>query len=236
MPIFAASLATLWADRPPMARLSAAAEAGFEWVEIPDPYDLNAADLRREMLRLGLRLALIACPPPNYTGGARGFAADPGQRGRFRRDLDRAARYADLLKPRAVQVLAGPGAGEGAADALRDNLAWAAARAPKLRLTLAPEAGSVAPTHDAAARMLNAARAPNLRLQLELGADALEAWERHGDGAGHVRFTASPSCDPALVEALFEAVDAAGYGGPLGAAYDPAGPTEPTLGWLRAHA
>ena len=63
MPVFAANLETLWTELHPMDRPAAAARAGFEWVEIPFPYDLNAADLRKELIRLGLRLALMACPP-----------------------------------------------------------------------------------------------------------------------------------------------------------------------------
>lgn len=242
MPAFAASLETLWTELHPMDRPAAAARAGFEWVEIPFPYDLNAADLRRELIRRGLRLALIACPPPNYTGGARGFAALPGAEGRFRRDLARALRYAELLRPRVLQIL--PGQGEGSRDALVENLAWAAERAGAQRLVVEPAPGQAGLGSFAeAVDVVEAVGAPNLSLLFDAGhaetlaGDVAAAWAAHGRRAGHVQVAdgpgrGAPGTAGLDLPALLAAIGAAGYDGPVGAEYDPAGPTERTLGWL----
>ena len=251
MPVFGASLDTLWTELPAMARPAAAARAGFEWVEIPSPYDINAADLRRELIRRGLRLASIACPPPNYTGGPQGFAAVPGTEGRFRRDLSRALRYAGLLRPRVVQIVAGEAEGPEARATLVANLGWAAEKAGRVRLTIEPASAQgrdgVLCCFDRAAGVLDEVAAPNLGLQFDaahaqaITGDALAAWTRHRARVGHVQFADAPGRGPpgsgALdLEAFFAALDAAGYDGPVCAEYDPGGSTGATLGWLRAHA
>ncbi len=70
MPKFCANLSFLWKDLDPPARIHAAAAVGFDAVEILFPYDTPAQDMRRALDATGLVLALINCPPPNYTGGA----------------------------------------------------------------------------------------------------------------------------------------------------------------------
>ena len=242
MPVFAASLETLWTELHPMERPAAAARAGFAWVEMPFPYDLNAADLRRELIRRGLRLALMACPPPNYTGGPRGFAALPGAEGRFRRDLTRALRYAELLRPRVLQIL--PGEGEGERDVLVANLAWAADRAEAQRLVVEPAEGQAAlGTFDAAVAILDEVGAPNLSLLFdtvhaqEIVGDVERAWARYGARVGHVQVAqgpgrGAPGTGGLDLPALAAAIEAAGYDGPVGAEYHPGGPTDASLGWL----
>lgn len=242
MPVFAASLETLWTELHPMERPAAAARAGFEWVEIPFPYEMNAADLRRELLRHGLRLALMACPPPNYAGGPRGFAAFPEAQGRFRRDLVRALRYAELLRPRVLQIL--PGEGRGTRQTLCENLAWAAAQAGRQRLVVEPAADQAAlGGFEKAAAVLDDVAAPNVSLLFDaahayaLDGDPIAAWAAHGARAGHVQFAdapgrGAPGTGGLDLDGLFAAIDASGHQGPVGAEYHPGGATERTLGWF----
>ena len=75
---FAANLSHLWADLPLLDRFDAAAEVGFEAVELLQPYDTPVPELQAALQRNGLRMILFNAPGPNYTGGARGFAAVPG--------------------------------------------------------------------------------------------------------------------------------------------------------------
>lgn len=242
MPDFAANLDTLWTELHPMDRPAAAARAGFQWIEIPFPYDINAADLRRELIRRGLRLALMACPPPNYTGGPRGFAGVPGAEGRFRRDLARALRYAELLRPRVLQIL--PGEGRGDRAVLVANLAWAADRAGDQRLVIEPGEGQAAlGTFEEAASILDEVGAANLALLFDaahahaLTGDVAAAWAAHGARSGHVQFAdapgrGAPGTGTLDVPDFLAAVGAAGHEGPVGAKYHPGGSTEPTLGWF----
>ena len=54
-----------------MERFAAARAAGFDAVEVLFPYDVAVPDILKALARNDLPLALINCPPPNYTGGAR---------------------------------------------------------------------------------------------------------------------------------------------------------------------
>ena len=247
MPAFAASLATLWTELPLMDRLAAAARAGFEWVEIPFPYDLDAAALRRELVGRGLRLALMACPPPNYAGGPRGFAAVPGAEERFRKDFLRSLRYAELLRPRVLQILPGAAEGADAHATLVANLAWAAERAGGQRMTIEPvdpgPAGAFLRGLGQAAAILDEVGAPNLALQFDaahvhtITGDVVAAWAEHGERAGHVQIADMPGRTPPGrgtidLAGLLAAIDAGSYEGPVGAEYRPDAPTDRTLRWL----
>ena len=69
------------------------------------PYDVAVPDMLDMLARNDLPLALINCPPPNYTGGARGFAAVVGSR--FQQDFKRALRYAKALGAQHLHIMAG---------------------------------------------------------------------------------------------------------------------------------
>ncbi|MEO0765891.1 MAG: TIM barrel protein, partial [Pseudomonadota bacterium] len=97
MPRFAANLTHLWAELPYLDRFDAAADAGFEAVEVLFPYDAPAPETQKALQRNGLEMVLLNAPGPNYTGGARGFAATPGGEARFDYDMRRAVRYAQAL-------------------------------------------------------------------------------------------------------------------------------------------
>ena len=92
MPKFAANVSLLFTELPYLDRFAAAANSDFEAVEILFPYDVAAKETRRALLANGLHLVLINAPPPNYTGGERGFAAIPDGQARFRNDIRRVLR------------------------------------------------------------------------------------------------------------------------------------------------
>ncbi|MDP5361432.1 MAG: hydroxypyruvate isomerase, partial [Paracoccaceae bacterium] len=92
MPKFCANLTWLFTELPFLERFEAAKEAGFDGVEVLFPYDVNAQDIVNARARHDLQMVLINCPPPNYTGGAQGFAAVPGVEDRFQKDFMRALR------------------------------------------------------------------------------------------------------------------------------------------------
>ena len=68
MPKFAANISLLFSELPYLDRFRAAADAGFEAVEILYPYETAAKETQRALMSNGLELLLINAPPPNYTG------------------------------------------------------------------------------------------------------------------------------------------------------------------------
>jgi len=249
MPKFAANLTWLFTERPMIERVGAAAEAGFEGIEILFPYDLNAQELRDEVSLHGLDMVLINSPPPNYTGGEQGWAAVPEQQARFRKDFERVLRYASVLKPQMLHIMSGVAEGPEAEACFTDNLTWACAQAPETPLTIEVINRGTMPgyflhDYDQAARILDAVNAPNLGLQFDtfhahqVTGDVTATWEAHGARATHIQVgngddRHEPGGAPFDHQAFFEMLDAVGYKGWVAGEYKPRGRTEDGLGWMR---
>ncbi len=247
----AANLSLLWQELPFLDRFDAAAAAGFPAVEVLFPYDISVRDMQMALRRNGLRMILMNGPPPNYAGGPRGFAAIPGGRDRFRHDMKRSFRYAETLGVQFLHVMAGNSNGPDAFDAMVENLRWASRNAPKgLTLTIGPFSKADMPgyflsDYRMTARILDAVRKPNVRLQYDsyqadmIHGDAVEIWRRFGLRAAHVQLGDSPgpvapfegTIDFAM---LFREIENSGYQGWISAHYKPGQrATEESLRWIK---
>ena len=249
MPNFCANLTSLFTELPFVERFAAAKEAGFDAVEVLFPYDSNVQDIVNELSRHDLTMALINCPPPNYTGGDPGWAAVPDLQGRFRRDFKRALRYAKTLGAQHLHIMAGDGEGPEAKSVFIENLRWAATEAPKQSLTIAPISPQVMPGYflndfDLARDVITAVGAPNLRLQFDsfhaanITGDMLGCWDAMADLVVHVQVAQSPDRsepDKGQIDypAFFDRLDRDRYAGWVSGEYTPAASTTAGLGWLR---
>jgi len=249
MPRFAANLTFLFKEFPFLERFDAAADAGFDGVEVLFPYDDAATEIARRLERSGLPLVLINTPPPNWTGGARGFAAIPGGETRFQSDFKRALRYAEVLKPQHIHIMAGKAQGPAARNTFIRNLAWAAKQAPTQSLTIEPINQTDMPGYflndfELASVVLAEVGAPNLGLQFDayhaqiITGDALRAWETYRHLVRHVQVAGVPGRHEPDREDIdypkfFRALDAAGYDGCVSGEYNPIARTTDGLGWFR---
>lgn len=249
MPKFCANLSWLFPELPFMDRFRAAKEAGFEAVEVLFPYDHPTQDIRDQLVWNDLAFALMNCPPPNATGGPQGFAAVPGLQDRFRRDFDRTLRFAQVLKPQHIHIMAGAAEGPGAEQTLVENLRWAANRVPRQSLTIEPINRADMPGYflvdfDLAVRVLDAVAAPNLSLQFDayhahrITGDVMGAWDAHGHRVTHVQIAGFPGRHEPLgggidYPAFFAHIDAGSYRGWVSAEYAPRAATTAGLGWMR---
>ncbi len=245
---FAANLTMLFTERPLLQRFEAAAQAGFTGVEVLFPYDLAAKELVQATRANGLQFVLLNAPPPSWTGGARGFAADPSLVDRFRADFDRALRFGRALGTEHIHIMSGVAEGAAARETLIGNLAWATARAPQTSLTIEPLNGTDMPGYflndfDLAAGIIAAVGAPNLGLQFDsyhahrITGDVAGCWQRHRALVRHVQIGGAPTrCEPDKGEndhaAFLKQLLADNYTGWVSAEYKPAGTTEAGLGWL----
>jgi hydroxypyruvate isomerase len=248
MPKFAANISLLFRELPFLDRFQAAADHGFAGVEALFPYDDAVPQMTRRLAMGGLKMALINCPPPNWAGGERGFAAVPGLTERFRHDFKRAVRFADALGAEHLHVMAGKANGLVARTTFVENLRWAAAEAPKRSLTIEPLNTQDMPGYflndfDQAAGILDEVGAKNVNLQFDmyhaqmLTGDGMAVWEAHGKRAVHVQAAQTPGrTAPVAGEidypAFFDALDESGYTGWVAAEYLPGDDTRKTLGWL----
>ena len=247
---FAANLSLLFAELPYLDRFQAAAQAGFTAVEILFPYDLAAKETRRALLSSGLDLVLINAPPPNYTGGEPGYAAMPGSSDRFKSDIRRVLRYADVLRPEMIHVMAGYASGPEALRCFVENLQWAADLAPAQRFTIEPlnpvsQPGYFLNNYDLAAEVLDRVDRANVGLQYDsfhaqmIHGDALAIWHRFQPHIVHAQIGAAPDrSEPGLgtmdFAALFAAMDQSDYSGWVSAEYNPSTRrTEDSLAWIQ---
>jgi hydroxypyruvate isomerase len=246
----AANLSHLWPELPYLDRFDAAAAAGFTAVEVLFPYDVPAKETHRALLRGGLQMILINAPPPNYTGGRRGFAAVVGDEARFAHDMRRAFRYAEALRVPMIHVMSGVARGDAAKAVMIANLQQAARSAPAgLTLTIEPlceasQPGYFLNDYDLAAQIIAAVGAPNLRLQYDsyhaqmIHGDAVTVFNKYRDIIAHVQIGDSPSRSaPGTGDvdfpALFDALREADYRGWVSGEYTPGGATERTLKWMK---
>jgi hydroxypyruvate isomerase len=244
---FCANLSMLFTELPFLERFGAARDAGFDAVEVLFPYDVAVPDLLAAMGRNGLPMALINCPPPNYTGGAQGFAAVTGSR--FRQDFKRSIRYAKALGAQHLHIMSGVASGSEAKDTFIENLRWAAAEAPHQSLTIEPinqddRPGYFMSDFDLAVNVIAAVNAPNLRLQFDayhaqkITGDVLGTWAKVADLTVHVQVGQTPNRtapDQSGIDyaAFFRALKASKYNGWVSGEYTPAGHTEDSLNWIK---
>ncbi|SFZ83041.1 hydroxypyruvate isomerase [Devosia enhydra] len=254
MPRFSANLGFLWADRPLLARIAAAGEAGFRAIELHYPYEtppqaVRDACAQTRVKLLGINTAIGSEPPDS------GLAALPGREAEARARIEAALNYAVAAGGTAVHVMAGKVPSELRAKArqtLISNLRHAAGRAEALGLTILLEPINRRDMPDYfydgvedAAAIIAELDSPAVRLMFDcyhvgvMQGDVLTRLRTHLPIIGHIQFAAVPSrAEPDEGElnypAIFAEIDRLGYAGWVGAEYRPRADTDDGLGWFRA--
>jgi hydroxypyruvate isomerase len=246
----AANITLLYRERPLLERFAAAAESGFDGVEIQIPYEEEPDELARASRESGLPVVLINVPVPP---GEFGIAGRPEMTAAFRAQLPQVVEYAHALEVRAVHVLAGrldeSGDRERYLETYVANLARAADMLAPLGIHVLIEAlnphdvpGYLVDSLDVATTVL-ARCPPGIGLQFDvyhlarMGLDATQALAHVRAWVRHVQFADAPGRhQPGTgrvdFAALLKGLRSAHYDGWLGAEYSPTGATETTLAWL----
>lgn len=250
----AANLSMLFADLPMEQRFHAAAEAGFDGVEIQFPYDLPAATLQHHLAAAGMPLALINVPAGDLMTGGPGLSGVPARQVQFDEAMELALEYALVLRPEKINVLPGRLAEgvsrEAALDTLARNLEKAAAAFADIDVCLVCEAvnrhdmpGFLLGSSAELLEMLDRVGHPNLSAQLDLyhlmrmGESLAESIALLEGRIGHVQFADAPGRgEPGTgnldFHQAFDALYQHGYRGWLAAEYRPTLPAEQSLQWL----
>lgn len=253
MPRFSANLGFLWPDRPLLARIDAAAAAGFKAIELHWPYDTPAADVKAAVARHGMALLGINTVV-GEPGKDMGLGAVPGREQEFAAAIDQSIAYCLGSGAIAIHAMAGKVPPERLAEGrevLIANLKPAAQKAAAHGLTLLLEPlnqrdapGYFYSTLEPAAEIIAAVGAPNLKLMFDCyhvgvsQGDILKRLERFMPLVGHIQIAAVPSRgEPDEGEiayrAVFDEIDRLGYAGWVGAEYKPRAATDAGLGWVK---
>lgn len=254
MPRLAANIGMLFADRPLLERVGAAAAAGFSAVELQVPYATAASDLRAELERhaltmLGLNTAL-------GREGKSGLAAVPGREQDFAAQFRQSLDYAVAIGGSAIHCMAGfvaPEQRPAAEKVFVANLKRAASMAAEKNITILIEPINPRDRRnyfltraEQAVDIIDQVGAANVKLQFDfyhmqiVAGDLLTRFEKHLPWIGHVQVAAVPSrAEPDEGEvnypAILAAVDKLGYTGWVAGEYKPRGRTEDGLGWARPY-
>ena len=246
-----ANISMLFPHLPFVARIGAAAAAGFRAVECQFPYAAEAREVAAELGRCGLVMNGINTPQGDPAKGEFGMAAVPGAQSRFRDEFEQALAYAASVGARMIHVMSGMTGGQtvAARDAFFENFFWASHKARLAGVTLLIEPlnaidrpGYFVSRSDDVVALLGELGCDNVKLLFDvyhiqiMEGDLLRRLDRHWPHVGHVQLASVPRRhEPDEGEVAFAAIladlDRRGYGGFVGAEYNPRGPTLAGLGW-----
>lgn len=238
-----ANLTWLFKELPFEDRFAAARDAGFDGIEILDPYDLNVQETVSALAIHRLKMVLFNCPPPNYLGGTPGWAAVKGSR--FENDFRRALRYAKALGSEYIHIMAGEAEGKEARDTFIANLKLAAKAAPKQKLTIEPLNATDRPGYFLtdfylAKDIVEEVAAPNLGLQFDTyhaartHGDVPKTWDAVKHVVTHIQVGQAPDrTEPTNLGSFFERLHADDYRNWISAEYEPSGSTLDSLAWMK---
>lgn len=249
---FSANLGFLWADRPLLARIDAAAAAGFRAIELHWPYDVPAEEVRAACARNGVTLLGLNTAVGN--AGEFGLGALAGREASFQAAMDQSIAYCRVTGARSIHAMAGVVAPEdrsASRQTLIRNLAEAAKKAANYGITVLLEPLNPRDKPDyfystvaEAADIIAAVGASNVRLMFDAyhvgvaEGDILTKLARHMPIIGHIQIAAVPSrAEPDEGEiaygAVFREIERLGYDGWIGCEYKPRGDTDAGLGWMK---
>jgi hydroxypyruvate isomerase len=251
---FSANLGFLWPERPLIAKIDAAARAGFKAVELHFPYDTPAAEVKAACQRNGVALLGINTNIGAGATGHRGLGAVPGREADFQQLIDQSIAYAVIAGGTAVHAMAGvvPEKDRAAgADVFVRNLKEAAGKASAHGLIILLEPlnqrdnpGYFYSEVERAIDIIERVGAPNVKLMFDAyhvgcaQGDVLTRLRKFYNRIGHVQIAAVPSrAEPDEGEiafpAIFRALDELGYRGWIGCEYRPRGDTDAGLVWTK---
>ena len=250
MPRFSANLGHLYVEYPLIERIGQAAKAGFKAIELQNPYELAPSVVKAEIDRHGLIMLNLNTPPGR--NDEPGLAAVPGREEEFWITFSKALDYIVAIGGNSLHVLSGivpPHQRPAAETVLVANLkrATEAAAAKNIFLMLEPLNQRDRPDYfvsriEHIADVIAKVGKPNLKVMYDfyhvqvMQGDVLKRMEAHLPLIGHVQFAGPPARVPPQhgelnYPVIFDAIDAMGWKGWVGAEYGPGGPTADSLAW-----
>src|SRR6266540_5944359 len=104
---FSANLGFLWPDRPLLARIEAAARAGFRAIEMHWPYAIAATEVKAACERHRLTLVGLNTALGDTTRGDFGLGALPGREQDFQATIDQSIAYCIASGATSIHAMAG---------------------------------------------------------------------------------------------------------------------------------
>jgi len=257
MPLFSANLNFLFNEVPFMERFSAAAKAGFKYVEFMFPYDYDQNEIKQQLEAQGLKLVLFNLPAGDWAGGDRGIAADPSRKKEFKSAAAKAVEAAKFLGVDRVNCLVGKVEGDYPAEVimenLLDNIRFAAEETGKAGINLLIEPinrydipGFYLNTTDQVMDIIALLGKSNVFLQYDIyhaareGENHDQVIEKYISRTAHIQVADNPGRNQpgtgvVEIKRLFDKITGLGYKGYIGLEYKPTSDTVSSLSWVREY-
>ena len=251
---FSANLSLLFTEIPMLERFKAANECGFRGVEIQFPYDLPAELIYEQLDKNDLELILINVPAGDLMNGGEGLAAVPSKRDKFIEAVKIAVKYAEILRPKCINVLPGCCFENDNLDqyleTFKSNLIYTADVFQGLQIKVVFEAanlidmpGFIICKNDQLVKLVEELEHRNVFVQYDIyhmhtmNEDYYNFIQKYSNIIGHIQFADSPGRhQPGTGEIdfvnLFKSIEDSEYKGWIGAEYRPSVPTRERLDWF----
>ena len=257
MPKFCANLSLLFTEHEWPERFDAAAQAGFDAVEIQFPYHLEKQQLVDLLAKANQQLVLLNLPAGDWQAGERGIACLPGREQEFKQGVAQAIDYALATGCKQINCLSGIRPAElhpqQALALMAERLGYAADQLAEHQLQLNIEAinsydipGFLVDRSQIALELIQQLRRTNIRIQYDLyhmyrmEAPLQPKLESLLPQIGHIQIADHPGRhEPGTGKidflSLLNQLDALGYTGRVALEYNPMNSTSAGLGWLRSY-
>ena len=251
---FSANLSLLFNEIPILDRFIAAKKCGFNGIEIQFPYEIPAEQIKEQLNKNDLELILINVPAGDLMSGGEGLAAVPSKKKEFIEAVHLAVRYAEILRPKCINVLPGCCYVNENQDqylkTFKSNLVYAANVFQDLKIKVVFEAanikdlpGYIIHKNEQIINVYEELKHPNVYFQYDIyhmhtmEEDYLNFIQKYANRIGHFQFADSPGRhEPGTgeidFENLFKVIDSSGYNGWIGAEYKPSFKTSESLDWF----
>jgi hydroxypyruvate isomerase len=252
---FTANLSLLFTEVDLIQRFKAAKQYGFSAVEIQFPYACSAKSLKDGLDNADQKLILFNVDAGDLLQGGEGLACVPEKSNQFLQAVDQAVRYAEILKPEAINILPGCCHAEHRnqeyLETFLENLRYATQAFDLLGIKTVFEAintydmpGFLVSGGQQMLSILNQINQPNLFMQVDIyhlqmmGEAPEEFIAEHADRIGHIQFAdcpgrGQPGTGLLDFEHIFTEIAKSSYSGWVGAEYKPTGSTADSLDWMQ---
>ena len=257
MPKLAANLSTLFAELPMEDRPGAAADAGFEGVEMRFLSAGPDARFLETLAKRELAFVMFNAHPGRLAQGELGLASLPRERARFEKSIHEDIERANRLGASFLHVMAGKRnkdlTQQQQNDAVVDAYSWAAALAQKSGLTLLVEplapsavADYFVPSLENALHIARSVDSAHFKVLFDYyhmqlaGGDITGRFREALPHVGHVQIAAAPSrgepdTGELNVDFVLGELDRVGYSGWVGCEYTPKTTTLAGLSWALSY-
>ncbi len=205
---FSAHIGYLFTELPLAERVAAAARAGFTAIEHPQPFGIDAKEMRKLLDDNGLVFAQLAGGAGDASKGEKGLGALAGREADFRAAFDRSLEYALTVGAPFVHPMAGvPDGGDASKwfGVYTENVQYAVEQTSKTGVKVLIEAishaavrGYAVSTLDEAARIQDVFGPGNVALLVDtyhsasIGVDTAKWLRANPDRTGHVHIADCP--------------------------------------------